>query len=52
VAVRDGDREWRTLRASPRGDIDVQDITFQSEVTDGEDDLKMIVYYHAQPRRR
>jgi hypothetical protein len=34
------------------GDIDVQDITFSSEVGDGEDDLSMTVYYHAKPRRR
>lgn len=34
------------------GDIDVQDIAFHSEVTDGEDDLHMTVYYHAQPRRK
>jgi hypothetical protein len=34
------------------GDIDVQDITFQSSLTDGEDDLTMTVYYHDQPRRR
>ncbi len=35
-----------------RGDIDVQDITFHSEVTSGEDDLKITVYYNDQPRRR
>jgi hypothetical protein len=34
------------------GDIQVQDITFHSEVDDGEDDLTMTVYYHAEPRRR
>lgn len=34
------------------GDVDVQDITFASEVTAGEDDLTMTVYYHRQPRRR
>jgi hypothetical protein len=34
------------------GDIDVQDITFQSQVADGEDDLTMTVYYHDKPRRR
>jgi hypothetical protein len=28
------------------GDVDVQDLTFQSEVTDGEDDLTMTVYFH------
>jgi hypothetical protein len=35
-----------------RGDIDVQDVTFSSEVTGGEDDLTITVYYHEQPRRR
>jgi len=34
------------------GDVDVQDLTFQSEVTDGEDDLTMTVYFCRQPRRR
>jgi hypothetical protein len=34
------------------GDITVQDITFHSEVTDGEDDLTITVYYHDGPRRR
>jgi hypothetical protein len=34
------------------GDIDVQDITFHSQVADGEDDLTMTVYYHDKPRRR
>src|SRR6478672_10561276 len=34
------------------GDVQVQDVTFHSEVTGGEDDLTMIVYYHRQPRRR
>lgn len=34
------------------GDVDVQDITFQTAVTDGEDDLTVTVYYHRQPRRR
>jgi len=34
------------------GDVDVQDITFSTEVGDGEDDLSMTVYYHATPRRR
>ncbi len=33
------------------GDVDVQDITFSSEVTGEEDDLTMVVYYHRQPRR-
>lgn len=34
------------------GDVDVQDITFSTEVTGDEDDLTMTVYYHRQPRRR
>jgi hypothetical protein len=34
------------------GDVHVQDITFHSEVTDGEDDLSMTVYYHEEARRR
>jgi hypothetical protein len=34
------------------GDIDVQDITYSSEVTDGEDQVTFTVYYHRQPRRR
>jgi hypothetical protein len=34
------------------GDVDVQDITFSTEVTDREDDLTMTVYFHEQPRRR
>jgi hypothetical protein len=34
------------------GDIAVQDITFASEVTEGEDDVTMTVYYHQEPRRR
>jgi hypothetical protein len=34
------------------GDIDVQDVTFKSDVTDGEDDLMMTVYYYDEPRRR
>jgi hypothetical protein len=34
------------------GDIQVQDITFQSEVTEDEDDLTMTVYYVQEPRRR
>ena len=34
------------------GDVQVQDITFHSEVTGDEDDLTMIVYYHRHPRRR
>ena len=34
------------------GDVQVEDVTFKSEVTDGEDDLTVTVYYHAEPRRR
>jgi hypothetical protein len=34
------------------GDVQVQDITFHSEVTEGEDDLTVTVYYHRKPRRR
>jgi hypothetical protein len=34
------------------GDVQIQDVTFHSEVTDGEDDLTMTVYYHPEPRRR
>ena len=34
------------------GDIQVADITFHSEVTGGEDDLTMTVYYAREPRRR
>jgi len=34
------------------GDVQIQDITFHSEVTGREDDLTMIVYYHRDPRRR
>ncbi len=33
------------------GDIQVEDVTFQSRVTDGEDDLTVTVYYHQEPRR-
>jgi hypothetical protein len=33
------------------GDVTVQDITFCSQVTAGEDDLTMTVYYVATPRR-
>jgi hypothetical protein len=34
------------------GDVQVQDVTFSSQVADGEDDLTMTVYYHREPRRR
>jgi hypothetical protein len=34
------------------GDVQVEDITFSSEPTAGEDDLSLTIYYHRQPRRR
>jgi len=34
------------------GDVQVEDITFKSQVTEGEDGLTLTVYYHRQPRRR
>jgi hypothetical protein len=34
------------------GDVQVQDIVFNSEPTADEDDLTMTVYCHRQPRRR
>lgn len=34
------------------GDVTVQDIVFRSEVTDGEDDISLTVYYHDMPRAR
>jgi hypothetical protein len=34
------------------GDVQVQDITFVSEVTAGEDRVGMTVYHHQEPRRR
>jgi hypothetical protein len=34
------------------GDVDVQDITFSSSITGGEDDLTMTVYYNREARRR
>lgn len=34
------------------GDIWVHDITFHSEVTGGEEDLTMTVYYGREPRPR
>jgi hypothetical protein len=34
------------------GDVQVQDITFAGEVTAGEDNLTMTVYFHREPRRR
>jgi hypothetical protein len=34
------------------GDVQVQDVVFGSEVTAGEDDLHLTVYFHREPRRR
>ncbi|MFZ7089355.1 hypothetical protein [Curtobacterium sp. RRHDQ10] len=34
------------------GDVSIEDVTFTSSVTEGEDDLAMTVYYHPEPRRR
>jgi hypothetical protein len=34
------------------GDVQVQDITFHSEPTGEEDDLRLTVYYSREPRRR
>jgi hypothetical protein len=34
------------------GDVQIEDITFGSQVTGGEDDLDFTVYYHRDPRRR
>ena len=34
------------------GDVQVSDITFQSQPTGEEDDLCFTVYYHREPRRR
>lgn len=34
------------------GDVQLQDVVFGSEVTAGEDDLHMTVYFHREPRRR
>lgn len=39
-------------RLDDLGDVQVQDVTFSSEVTAGEDDLTMTVYYNREPRRR
>ena len=47
----DGTANQQAVTIDGLGDIDVQDITFQSQVTDGEDDVTMTVYYHDQPRR-
>ena len=35
-----------------RGDVDVQDVVFHSEVTDHEDDLTMTVYFDPEPHRQ
>lgn len=34
------------------GDVSIEDVTFTSSVTEGEDDLAMTVYYYPEPRRR
>ncbi len=34
------------------GDVSIEDITFSSSVTAGEDDLTVTVYFHPEPRRR
>jgi hypothetical protein len=34
------------------GDVDVEDVTFSSQVTSAEDDVTMTVYYNREPRRR
>jgi len=34
------------------GDVQVMDITFESQPTDAEDDLSFTVYYQRKPRRR
>ena len=34
------------------GDVQIQDITFHSRVTEAEDDLTVTVYYHRKPRNR
>ena len=34
------------------GDVQVQDVAFSSAVTANEDDLRVTVYYHREPRRR
>lgn len=34
------------------GDVQIQDITFTSEPTGGEDDLTVTVYFHRERRRR
>jgi hypothetical protein len=34
------------------GDVQVQDITFETTPTAGEDEVSMTVYFHREPRRR
>jgi hypothetical protein len=34
------------------GDVQIRDITFRSDITDGEDDLRLTVYFNQEPRRR
>ena len=34
------------------GDVQVADLTFSSEPTEGEDDLSLTIYYQRKPRRR
>ncbi|MEV6270904.1 hypothetical protein AB0L64_27325 [Kribbella sp. NPDC051936] len=34
------------------GDVQVEDLTFKSNVTAAEDELTITVYYDAEPRRR
>ena len=34
------------------GNVQVQDVTFSSQPTDGEDDLSITVYYPREPPRR
>src|SRR6185295_13881323 len=33
------------------GDVQIEDITFSTALTAGEDDLTITVYYHREPRR-
>lgn len=34
------------------GDVSIEDMTFTSSVTDGEDDLTITVHYRTEPHRR
>jgi hypothetical protein len=34
------------------GDVQIRDITFRSDITDAEDDLRLTVYFNQEPRRR